>query len=63
VLAEQGGFIEDATKIISEPMDEFSGREYPGGRPFAEPGMSISNIGPCGQGYANYDNDTPMTNW
>jgi len=26
-----------------------SGRPYPGGRPWAEPGKSVSNVGPCGQ--------------
>lgn len=34
-------------------------REYPGNRPFAEPGVSISNVGPCGM--ETYD--TLMTNW
>ena len=34
--------------------DVASDRSYPGMRPFAEPGMSISNVGPCGQ--ENYGN-------
>ena len=38
--------------------DVASGRDYPGGRPWAEPGQSISNVGPCGM--KNYDQ---MTNW
>jgi hypothetical protein len=34
-------------------------RPYPGGRPFAEPGMSVSNVGPCGM--ESYDE--LKTNW
>lgn len=49
-LAQLSGWESDATSIIAEPMPEVaSGRDYPGGRPFAEPGKSISNVGPCGQ--------------
>merc|ERR1719326_1450404 len=60
ILSEQSGYMEDATTIISEPMpDVAEGREYPGGRPFAEPGMSKSNIGPFGM--ETYD--SLMTNW
>ena len=45
-----GGFEKDATTIISEPMPPVGtpGRPYPGNRPFAEPGVSASNVGPCG---------------
>mmetsp|Transcript_2647 Transcript_2647/g.2632 ORF Transcript_2647/g.2632 Transcript_2647/m.2632 type:complete len:262 (-) Transcript_2647:254-1039(-) len=60
VLSEQSGYMKDATTIISEPMpDVASGRPYPGGRPFAEPGYSVSNVGPCGQ--ETYD--SLKTNW
>lgn len=60
VLSEQSGYMKDATSIISEPMpDVAQNRPYPGGRPFAEPGVSISNIGPCGQ--ETYD--SLKTNW
>jgi hypothetical protein len=38
--------------------DVADNRDYPGMRPFAEPGQSISNVGPCGQ--ENYGN---MVNW
>ena len=49
-LSQLSGWESDATSIISEPMPEVAtGRPYPGGRPWAEPGKSISNIGPCGQ--------------
>jgi hypothetical protein len=49
-LAQEAGSIGDATSIIAEPMpDVASGRDYPGGRPFAEPGQSVSNVGPCGR--------------
>jgi len=49
-LAQLSGWESDATTIIAEPMPEVaSGRPYPGGRPFAEPGQSVSNIGPCGR--------------
>ena len=52
---ENNGNINDATSVIAEPMpDVADGRDYPGMRPFAEPGMSISNVGPCGQ--ENYGN-------
>lgn len=34
-------------------------RNYPGNRPFAEPGVSISNVGPCGM--ETYD--SLQTNW
>ena len=48
-LAQLSGWESDATSIISEPMPEVAhGREYPGGRPWAEPGKSVSNVGPCG---------------
>ena len=48
-LAQLSGWESDATKIIAEPMPEVAhGREYPGGRPWAEPGKSVSNVGPCG---------------
>lgn len=48
-IAQNNGWEADSTSIISEPMPELvSGRPYPGGRPFAEPGKSISNVGPCG---------------
>mmetsp|Transcript_7717 Transcript_7717/g.13019 ORF Transcript_7717/g.13019 Transcript_7717/m.13019 type:complete len:262 (+) Transcript_7717:27-812(+) len=60
VLSEQSGYMADATTIISEPMpDVAQDRPYPGGRPFAEPGMSISNVGPCGM--ETYDE--LQTNW
>lgn len=58
-LAQLSGWETDATSIISEPMpDVADDRPYPGGRPWAEPGKSISNVGPCGQ--KGYDQ---MTNW
>mmetsp|Transcript_2641 Transcript_2641/g.4825 ORF Transcript_2641/g.4825 Transcript_2641/m.4825 type:complete len:214 (+) Transcript_2641:183-824(+) len=38
--------------------DVADNRDYPGMRPFAEPGQSVSNVGPCGQ--ENYGN---MVNW
>lgn len=49
-LSEQSGYEADATTIISEPMPDVGtpGRDYPGNRPFAEPGVSVSNVGPCG---------------
>ena len=52
---------QDATTIISEPMPDIGpeGRDYPGNRPFAEPGLSISNVGPCGM--ETYDD--LQTNW
>jgi hypothetical protein len=59
-LAKNSGWTSDATSIISEPMPEVaSGRPYPGGRPFAEPGKSVSNVGPCGM--ESYD--SKKTNW
>eukprot|EP00928_Gymnodinium_smaydae_P043163 TRINITY_DN28980_c0_g2_i1.p1 TRINITY_DN28980_c0_g2~~TRINITY_DN28980_c0_g2_i1.p1 ORF type:complete len:271 (-),score=17.40 TRINITY_DN28980_c0_g2_i1:115-927(-) len=59
-LAQRSGWMQDTTKIIAEPMPEVAhGREYPGGRPFAEPGKSISNVGPCGR--ESYD--SKKTNW
>jgi len=59
-LAKESGWTTDATSIISEPMPEVaSGRPYPGGRPFAEPGKSMSNVGPCGM--ETYD--SKKTNW
>ena len=59
-LAKESGWTTDATSIISEPMpDVASGRPYPGGRPFAEPGKSMSNVGPCGM--ETYD--SKKTNW
>jgi len=52
--------MKDATTIISEPMpDVVEGRDYPGGRPFAEPGVGVSKVGPCGM--ENYD--SLQTNW
>lgn len=51
-LAQNSGWMPDTTTIISEPMPDVapgSGRPYPGGRPFAEPGKSISDVGPCGR--------------
>merc|ERR1719510_1391145 len=49
-LAQNSGWMSDTTTIISEPMPEVAtGRVYPGGRPFAEPGKSISDVGPCGR--------------
>jgi lytic starch monooxygenase len=61
ILSEQSGYEADATTIISEPMPDVTDedREYPGNRPFAEPGVSISNVGPCGM--ETYD--SLMTNW
>ena len=60
VLSEQSGYMADATSIISEPMPDLPyNRDYPGNRPFAEPGMSVSNVGPCGQ--ETYDD--LKTNW
>ncbi|GMH49773.1 hypothetical protein TL16_g00610 [Triparma laevis f. inornata] len=49
-ISEQSGYMEDATTIISEPMPDVGepGRNYPGNRPFAEPGTSLSVVGPCG---------------
>ena len=48
------------THSHSEPMpDVAQDRPYPGGRPFAEPGMSVSNVGPCGM--ESYDE--LKTNW
>ena len=42
-IAQNNGWEADTTSIISEPMpDVASGREYPGGRPWAEPGASVS---------------------
>merc|ERR1711957_366246 len=59
-LAKESGWTTDATSIISEPMPEVaSGRPYPGGRPFAEPGKSMTNVGPCGM--ETYD--SKKTNW
>ena len=58
-ISERAGDEPDAASIIAEPMpDVASDRPYPGGRPFAEPGKSISNIGPCGS--KTY---SEMTNW
>jgi len=58
-LAQLSGWEQDATSIISEPMPEVaSGRAYPGGRPWSEPGQSVSNVGPCGM--KNYGK---KTNW
>jgi len=58
VISEKAGFINDATSVIAEPMPDVADRPYPGNRPFAEPGQSVSNVGPCGQ--ENYGN---MVNW
>jgi len=53
-IAQNSGWMPDTTTIIAEPMPEVAkGRPYPGGRPFAEPGKSISDVGPCGR--ENYD--------
>ena len=58
-IAQNSGWEADTTSIIAEPMpDVAADRPYPGGRPWAEPGASVSNVGPCGQKtYAQ------MTNW
>jgi len=68
VLSERSGYEKDATTIISEPMPDIGppGRKYPGNRPFAEPGQSISNVGPCGM--ESYDKlktnwNMPQQNW
>jgi len=59
-ICQNSGYCPDATTIISEPMpDVADGRDYPGGRPFAEPGLSVSNVGPCGM--ETYDD--LKTNW
>ena len=60
-LSELSGYEADATTIIAEPMPDIGppGRPYPGNRPFAEPGKSLSNVGPCGM--ESYD--TLQTNW
>jgi len=59
-LSQLSGYESDATSIIAEPMPEvMPGRPYPGGRPWAEPGASKSNIGPCGM--ETYD--VKKTNW
>jgi len=60
-LSEVSGYEKDATTIISEPMPPVGtqGRPYPGNRPFAEPGVSVSNVGPCGM--ETYD--SLKTNW
>lgn len=59
-LSQNSGYMKDATSIISEPMPDLPySRSYPGNRPFAEPGMSVSNVGPCGQ--ETYDD--LKTNW
>jgi hypothetical protein len=49
-ISEELGYMSDATSIISEPMPDVgpAGRDYPGNRPFAEPGTSLSVVGPCG---------------
>ena len=58
-IAQDNGWEADTTSIIAEPMPEVAeGREYPGGRPWAEPGQSATNIGPCGM--KNY---AQKTNW
>lgn len=59
-LAQTSGWMPDSTSIISEPMpDVAQDRPYPGARPFAEPGKSVSNVGPCGM--ESYD--SLKTNW
>jgi hypothetical protein len=59
-ISQENSYMEDATTIISEPMPEVAeGREYPGGRPFAEPGSSRTKVGPCGM--ESYD--VLQTNW
>jgi len=67
-LSQLSGWEVDATSIISEPMPEVaSGRPYPGGRPWAEPGKSVSNVGPCGQkSYGqktNWNKPDPVAGW
>jgi len=59
-ISQAAGDQPDATMIIAEPMPDIGtpDRPYPGNRPFAEPGKSISNIGPCGS--ITY---SPFTNW
>jgi hypothetical protein len=48
-IAQNNGWESDTTSIIAEPMPEVApNRPYPGGRPWAEPGKSLSNVGPCG---------------
>jgi len=47
-VAENNGWEADSTSIIAEPMPDVAPRSYPGNRPWAEPGQSLSNIGPCG---------------
>jgi len=47
-IAEEIGWEPDATSIISEPMPDVASRPYPYNRPWAEPGQSRSNVGPCG---------------
>eukprot|EP00656_Telonema_subtile_P000925 TRINITY_DN10441_c0_g2_i2.p1 TRINITY_DN10441_c0_g2~~TRINITY_DN10441_c0_g2_i2.p1 ORF type:complete len:307 (+),score=56.16 TRINITY_DN10441_c0_g2_i2:64-984(+) len=68
ILSEKSGYEKDATTIISEPMPDIgpAGRPYPGNRPFAEPGMSKSVVGPCGM--ESYDSlktnwNMPQQNW
>lgn len=49
-MAQNSGWTPDTTSVIAEPMPEVAkGREYPGGRPWAEPGKSVSDVGPCGR--------------
>lgn len=48
-MAQLSGWEQDSTTLISEPMPPVANdRPYPGGRPWAEPGKSKSNVGPCG---------------
>lgn len=65
--AQNSGWEQDSTSIISEPMPDVANgtRPYPGGRPWAEPGMSISNVGVCGQkSYAQQTNwNYPNNGW
>eukprot|EP00128_Syssomonas_multiformis_P009238 Colp12_sorted_trinity150504_noHs@29261 len=65
-LAELSGDEPDPTTIIAEPIPDIaSGRNYPGARPFAEPGVGVSKIGPCGsKAYGSKTNwNKPDKSW
>jgi len=47
-IAEEIGWETDSTSIIAEPMPDVANRPFPYNRPWAAPGKSLSNIGPCG---------------
>jgi len=47
-IAEENGWEQDSTSIIAEPMPDVANRPFPDNRPWAAPGKSLSNIGPCG---------------